>query len=1199
MTRLLSLVFSRSVWTFVGVLILLVLIWLLGPLLAIGQTRPLETELSRWIAMAVVVVFWLLRLLWRSWREGRLNAQLLGQLSRPAQKTAAPGNTATPHPLQSQFDEAIELLKRIRFGSHMGGRLRSLLSRQYVYQLPWYVFIGAPGAGKTTALVNSGLQFPLSERYGKTSLRGVGGTRNCDWWFTDEAVLLDTAGRYTTHESDPVGDEQEWRGFLGLLKRYRRRQPINGTLLTISVPDLLSSTAAQRHDHAQVLRQRLAELRERLGIQFPIYVLVTKMDLLQGFQEYFDHCDRQELEQVWGFTLPYESSREAGFSLSHTYGREYEALHQRLERGLAAVMAEQPNESVRAEAYLLPQQFARLGPVLEEFLEQVFSQSRFEAPLLLRGVYFTSGRQGGVRLDQVRDSMREYLEVDVQADQAQPVAGQGRSYFLTQLLKELIFQEAGVAGRDERWERRVRLRHFLVYGLVAVGVLLLGLAWSRSFLLNRSYVEQVEGRVPQAQQQADQTQVLDTTPAVGLLPLLDMLSLLPQSDQFPLDAPGLERRMGLYQGDKMKAAADTVYQRALEKLLAPLLARRIETVLRSEQAQDLEYGYEALRAYLMLYDTRRYDAAHLQTWLLGSLKQDLPAGFTQSQYDRLESHVRAVTQAGLLLNPFPRNEALIEQSRERLARISLEQRTYSRMRRILAATPGLMSMSAAGMAGPYAASVFKRESDKPLTEGVEGLYTYEGYWTVVEPRIDSELQQMREDDRWILGLDTGAGQSEAARRAASQELRRLYLLDYVRVWDEYLADLRLLQGGSLLENIQLARTLSMADSPLKQLVQQVALQTRLLREDAQQGASLGAQAKVRLDDTRQALEQMFGPVGLEGSRRNEPQAKQVEAIVDQHFEPYHRLASSSGGAPAPIDGTLELLDEFYAFLTSSDAALRSAGTPPQSNVLTKLQAEAGRLPGPLRDALDQFSVGASAEIASRTQASLGQLVNATIGQFCRSAIAGRYPFAAQSNQDVAPNDFARMFAPGGLMDAFFQEHLMHQVDMSGGRWRFKPGIDGQAAANFRYLDAFQRAAVIRDVFFPAGGNQPRIDMAFTPVQLDAELSQVLLDVDGQVLRYAHGPQVAMGVQWPGPRGGRQVSLEAQPQSEGSGMRATGAWALLRLLDKAQPVSGASAGAQRLSFALGGRQFVVDVVANSSKNPWRLAEMRGFSCPGSH
>ncbi|WP_341668502.1 type VI secretion system membrane subunit TssM [Alcaligenes sp. SDU_A2] len=1198
MMRLLNIVFNRSVWTFLGVLVLLVLIWLLGPLLAIGQTRPLESEWARWALMATVLAFWLLRLLWRSWREGRLNAQLLGQLGRSSQKPSAAGSAAPAHPLQSQFDEAIELLKRIRFGSHMGGRLRSLLSRQYVYQLPWYVFIGAPGAGKTTALINSGLQFPLSERYGKTSLRGVGGTRNCDWWFTDEAVLLDTAGRYTTHESDPVGDEQEWRGFLGLLKRYRRRQPINGTLLTISVPDLLASSPEQRHDHAQVLRQRLAELRERLGIQFPIYVLVTKMDLLHGFQEYFERCDRQELEQVWGFTLPYETSRQAGFSLSETYGREYEALRQRLEQGLPAVMAEQPDEALRAEAYLLPQQFARLGPVLEEFLEQVFSQSRFEAPLLLRGVYFTSGRQGGTRLDQVRDPLREYLEVDGQADQSQPAMGQGKSYFLTQLLKELIFQEAGVAGRDERWERRMRLRHFLVYGLAAVAVLALGLAWGRSFWLNRAYVEQVQARVPQAQQQADQTQVMDTTPVAGLQPLLDMLLLLPHSQQFALEAPGLERRMGLYQGEKLKAAADTVYQRALEKLLAPLLARRIETVLRSDQAQDLEYGYEALRAYLMLYDTRRYDAGHLQTWLLGSLKQDLPAGFSQAQYDRLEGHVRAVTQGGLLLNPFPRNEALIEQSRQRLARISLEQRTYSRMRRMLAATPGLRAMSVAGMAGPYAASVFTRQSGKPLTDGVDGLYTYEGYWTVVEPRIDSELQQMRADDRWILGLDTGADQSEAARRAASQELRRLYLLDYVRNWDEYLADLRLVQGASLLENIQLARTLSMADSPLKQLVQQVALQTRLLRDDAAQGASLGTQAKLRLDDTRQALEQMFGPVGLEGGRRTEPQARQVEAIVDQHFEPYHRLASSSGTAPAPIDGTLELLDEFYAFLTSSDAALRSAGTPPQSNVLTKLQAEAGRLPDPLRDALDRFSVGASAEIASRTQESLGQLVNATIGQFCRHAIAGRYPLAGQSSQDVAPNDFARLFAPGGLMDAFFQEHLMHRVDMSGARWRFKPGIDGQAAADFRYLDAFQRAAVIRDVFFPAGSAQPRIDLAVTPVQMDAGLSQVLLDVDGQVLRYAHGPQVASGVQWPGPRGGRQVSLEAQPQSEGSGMRATGAWALLRLLDQAQSVAGASAGAQRLSFSLGGRHFVVDVVANSSKSPWRLAELRGFSCPGS-
>ena len=75
------------------------------------------------------------------------------------------------------------------------------------------MFIGAPGSGKTTALVNSGLQFPLAERFGKAAIRGVGGTRNCDWWFTDEAVLLDTAGRYTTQESN----ERSRQGRVGRL----------------------------------------------------------------------------------------------------------------------------------------------------------------------------------------------------------------------------------------------------------------------------------------------------------------------------------------------------------------------------------------------------------------------------------------------------------------------------------------------------------------------------------------------------------------------------------------------------------------------------------------------------------------------------------------------------------------------------------------------------------------------------------------------------------------------------------------------------------------------------------------------------------------------------------------------------------------------------------------------------------------------
>ena len=142
--------------------------------------------------------------------------------------------------LASRFGEATEMLKKAHFQRHNSKGTpfwAQRFSRQYLYQLPWYMIIGAPGAGKTTALVNSGLQFPLADKFGKAALRGIGGTRNCDWWFTNDAVLLDTAGRYATQESQQERDASEWHHFLALPCKYRGRQPTNGVIVTLSVAD--------------------------------------------------------------------------------------------------------------------------------------------------------------------------------------------------------------------------------------------------------------------------------------------------------------------------------------------------------------------------------------------------------------------------------------------------------------------------------------------------------------------------------------------------------------------------------------------------------------------------------------------------------------------------------------------------------------------------------------------------------------------------------------------------------------------------------------------------------------------------------------------------------------------------------------------------------------------------------------------------
>ena len=201
--------------------------------------------------------------------------------------------------LRERFEEAVSALKQ-----------QQRKSAHSLYDLPWYVIIGAPGSGKTTALLNSGLKFPLEQRVGKGALRGVGGTRNCDWWFTDEAVFLDTAGRYTTQDSDAASDSAGWSEFLALLRKYRARRPINGVILTINAQRPADAGGPSARDaHVDAARHRLDELTRELQIQLPVYVMVTKCDLVDGFTEYFDDLRTDGRAQVWGVTFPYDQTR--------------------------------------------------------------------------------------------------------------------------------------------------------------------------------------------------------------------------------------------------------------------------------------------------------------------------------------------------------------------------------------------------------------------------------------------------------------------------------------------------------------------------------------------------------------------------------------------------------------------------------------------------------------------------------------------------------------------------------------------------------------------------------------------------------------------------------------------------------------------------------------------------------------------------
>lgn len=668
---LFSFLFSRLFLGFIGITALAALVWIGGPHFSLVGVHWLESTLNRQIAIGIGYFLWiffqLIPGLYRAWFNSKLLTTLQhAEVDREEQ-------AVTEEMLASRFSEAIAMLKKTHFPARESRKKQGWLKRfhaQYLYELPWYMIIGAPGAGKTTALVNSGLEFPLSDTLGKTALRGVGGTRHCDWWFTGEAVLLDTAGRYTLQESQRARDASEWQTFISLLKRFRARQPINGVIMTLSVADLLSDSAEARFAQATSLRQRLSELHLQTGIHFPVYVMVTKTDLLKGFMSYFASLDKSQRDRVWGFTFPWQANRQGETAVNTLFEEKFRTLCTRLLDDLAGRMAKESDLSQRAECFLFPQEFASLRPLLAEYLDIVFSPENGEMPWTPRGIFFTSGTQEGLPFDRIMGELTRKLQLpqpvshsiaswDTVNRNAPIPANREQSYFIHALLSDMIFRESHLAGSDRSWENRNRLLHWIGYGVLGLTLLITTLLWSTSYYKNQQYLDQVAARLPAIEQQAQRLTASNSVAILDLLPFLNSLVALPQSEAFSLDDPPLSLRGGLYRGDQISDAAMGIYQNALKTLLLPNVAKQITATLRSDKGEDSEFSRNALRAYQMLYQPRSYDGEFLRAWVMQNLQRTLPPSVTTRQLQQLDWHLSQLLDRQVQISPFARDNALM------------------------------------------------------------------------------------------------------------------------------------------------------------------------------------------------------------------------------------------------------------------------------------------------------------------------------------------------------------------------------------------------------------------------------------------------------------------------------------------------------------------------------------------------------------
>ncbi|MDM0115681.1 type VI secretion system membrane subunit TssM [Variovorax sp. J22R133] len=766
------------------------LLWFAAPLIAVGTWHPFNDVRAR-IALLVVVALALLGLRWlRLLLARRRNEQLLQSLE---------AGDAGPE-LSQRFRQALAML---RHGVEAQGTRRWWQRRRQVLQLPWYLIMGAPGAGKTTALLHSGLRFPLAEKLGRDPLAGIGGTRHCDWWFSQDAVFIDTAGRYMTHDSDPEADAREWQQFLALLRRHRPVQPINGVIVSVSVPDLLQG-GAEIARQAAAAAARLDELRRELDLAFPIYLLVTKADLLAGFVETFGDLDATQREQLWG--LVFDADLDG---IPADLGPRLIDLAHRLARRGTDTLQHEATPQRRLPIYAFAAQFASLLRPLDSFVRKAFAGIAAEPAQRLRAIAMTSGTQEGNPIDRVIGELARSHGLALKP-LPRPDAG-GKSFFLTALLKRLVIAEAPLAGQRlqrMRWRRRAAM---VGAGVVGVTLLAATALWWQSYQRNLAYVDAVRTRIEQLTQRIGS---LESASLEQVLPLYSLLERLAANDGIDPNEPPAGFGFGLFQGPRLARSAEQAYREMLDRSLAPLLVERLRRDLR--EAGDSATRYDALRASLMLASPSRLDRGALRRWGEQALGQAGGAG-ERAEWAR---HVDTLLERSGLPEAMRPDEAGVRAARSALAAVPLAQRVHEQLlRRVSDPEP---PQDLPTRLGTTSALSFAASSAGPMP-----VHSSAGDWRrKLMPALDATFNELANEADWVLGDSGGdvrrlqndrAWRDEIATQVGKRHAERV-----IAAWTRQLDALALATGSDADGAARQATQLTAPDSPLRRLLTRLA-----------------------------------------------------------------------------------------------------------------------------------------------------------------------------------------------------------------------------------------------------------------------------------------------------------------------------------------------------------------------------------------
>ncbi|HEU0177502.1 MAG TPA: type VI secretion system membrane subunit TssM [Blastocatellia bacterium] len=943
-----------------------------------------------------------------------------------------------------------------------------------IYRLPWFLIAGPPKSGKSSLLLSAGMTFnalPSQRRADQNLLRPTG---DCDWRVTDQAVWMDTAGRYQTESAEGLqgGDRDEWLGLIGTLKKYRKKRPIDGLVLAANASWLIGLNESQIEQQAQVLRDRLDQLIAGTGARFPVYLVFTQADLIPGFAPFFKQFSQTQRAQVWGATIPLAQA-EAGPAL---FDNEFDYLLDSLmrRRMLRLSAADKPAEQL--QVFDFPLHFNQTRRKLGLFTMSLFRQSLISGKPLFRGFYFASCPP---------PRNRQAAEASADQDDSRIISP---GYFAEDFFREVLLRDKDLAASFQETQAQPNRHRKLMLAAAALAGLCLfvTLGMIISFFNNQSLIElaKTQGgellgqfKPDDARAGARSNQSGDrsgdragnlavTSAAVtqsdlnSLNSLLDVINRIDSQRESRIGS--LPYRFGLYSGNDLRPRLREIYfefvsQRFLTPALSGLSQRLDQTspsqTNSAEQGVDQEQlYYDMLKAYKMGERQAYVEPVFWREQLARYWKE--PATLGEKRHLGYFTEQAGLSDGDDGSVPRPQaDDERVKAARGKLQNYALEKLVYNQIIRDIEkqGQPYYLRDVAKGQFG----SEFIENAG---SQSVPYAFTKQAYYKHVQGtawlNIYEELKEKNEND-YVLD------RKSEYERVEPESLRTRYQADYVTAWQKFLYDLRVKNFDRKRDAVEALEVLSQENSAFGAILKAVEDQTTLSKPPISSGfiGWLKSWVMRRIKDNSK-VETDFSPL----------RSFNLSAYLGKLKEVQNRLRSANGDEWRQV-ANLKDDQNFQSVMGQARDSLVSL----KSSNATKSVADLLERP------LKNIDVGLGKGLSADLNQAWGKVL-ATARQ-----LEAKYPFSDSPSQ-VQSAELKQFLNPvNGELSQFYERI---KIDLDGSPGQLKPRNQNQF--NPQLIDYLNGMLSLRDKLFPANSDQPKFDFTVSLKPPSGVTAEILL-----------------------------------------------------------------------------------------------------------